>query len=212
LFAKNCASCHRFDGHDGLGNISTNAPEASDLKNFASREWITGILDPEKISGPHYFGGTKFKDGKMAKFVKKDVARFSTAEKEQLKKVVMALSAEAGLQSQQQMDQADAASINEGRELMAQSPMSCTDCHQFRKPDDLASAPDLTGYGSHEWLAGIISNPAHPRFYGRKNDRMPAFAEDKILDQHSIDLLVKWLRGEWYLPRSSAVESADAAR
>lgn len=206
LFSKQCASCHRFGGHDGTGFVSTNVPEAADLKNFASREWISGLLDPEKISSPHYFGGTKFKDGKMAKFVKKDVGGFSPEQKEQLKKVIAALSAEASLKSQREMDQREDALINEGRVLIASNPMRCTECHQFQKKDEEATAPDLTGYGSREWLTGIISNPAHDRFYGKKNDRMPAFANDKILDAHSIELLVNWLRGEWFEPSSVARE------
>jgi hypothetical protein len=31
---------------------------------------------------------------------------------------------------------------------------------------------------------------------------MPAFAKEGILDQQSIDLLTKWLRGEWYEPEN----------
>ena len=27
------------------------------------------MMDPERISTPHYFGGTKFKDGKMVRFI-----------------------------------------------------------------------------------------------------------------------------------------------
>jgi mono/diheme cytochrome c family protein len=72
----------------------------------------------------------------------------------------------------------------------------CTECHQFRKKDEDATAPDLTGYGSREWLIGIIANPKHERFYGTRNDRMPAFGEEKILDARSIELLADWLRGE----------------
>ena len=210
IFSKQCAVCHRFDGHDGMGIVSTNAPEAPDLKNFASREWIEGLLDPDKISGPHYYGGTKFKDGKMAKFVKKDVAQYSDEEKAQLKKAIIALSAEAGLKSQLEADKRDEAIILEGRQLLV-GAMSCTDCHQFRKADDLADAPDLTGYGSHEWLTGIIANPAHSRFYGKKNDRMPAFGDDKIMDAHSIDLLVRWLRGEWFVPETLSAQSIPEA-
>ncbi len=206
LFSKHCASCHRYEGHDGLGNISTNAPEGSDLKNFASREWIAGLLDPEKISSLHYFGGTKFKDGKMAKFVKRDVAEYSAEEKGQLKKVIAALSAEASLKSQRDADRRDTALIEEGRKLAANELMRCTECHQFQKKDEEATAPDLIGYGSHQWLTEIISNPAHPKFYGKKNDRMPAYATDKILDAQSIDLLANWLRGEWYVPGENPAE------
>lgn len=198
IFSKHCAGCHRFDGHDGLGFVSTNAPEAADLKHFARREWIDRLLDPEKISTPHYFGGTKFKDGRMAKFVKKDVAAFLPAQKEDLKKVVAALSAEAVLPAQRKMDQRDATVIEEGKKLFASEAMRCAECHQFHKKDEDATGPDLTGYGSRAWLTEIIFNPAHEKFYGKRNDRMPAFGREKILDEHSIELLADWLRGEWY--------------
>lgn len=203
IFSKQCASCHRFNGHDALGLVVTIAPEGAELKGFASREWITGLLDPEKISGPHYFGGTKFKDGKMAKFVKKDVAQFSSEEKIKLNKVILALSAEAQLKGQRVADERDEAIIQEGTILFAGAEMHCADCHQFHKTDEDATAPDLTGYGSRQWLTEMISDPAHAKFYGKKNDRMPAFARDKILDAQSIDLLVSWLRGEWYVPEKA---------
>jgi ubiquinol-cytochrome c reductase cytochrome b subunit len=200
LFARNCASCHRYDGHDGLGQQPQDPQSAGDLKGFASRVWLAGLLDPAQIAGSNYFGGTKFKDGKMARFVMKDIAGFSADEKEQLRKVIAALSAEAQLKSQREADQREAAAITEGRALLANDTMRCTECHQFRKPDEDASAPDLTGYGSREWLMGILSNPRHERFYGKRNDRMPAFAADQILDPQAIGLLADWLRGEWYEP------------
>lgn len=192
LFAKNCASCHRYDGHDGLGNLVSDAQAASDLKGFASREWIAGLLDSQKIVSTNYFGATKFADGKMVKFVKKDAAQFTP---EQLKQIATALSAEAQLPSQADADKRDAALIEAGRKFMTTETARCTECHQFRKPDADATAPDLTGYGSREWLIGIISNPKHEPFYGKRNDRMPAFAEEKILDARSIELIADWLRG-----------------
>ncbi len=200
LFAKNCASCHRYDGHDGLGGTPKEPPAASDLKDFASRQWFAGLLDPQRVDGLHYFGGTKFKEGKMVKFVKTGVGVFSSEQKEQLQKVIAALSAEAGLRAQRDLEQRDAAVIAEGRTLATGEAMRCTECHQFGKPDKDATAPDLTGYGSRQWLVDFISNPAHARFYGKRNDRMPAFGEDKILDEHAIGLLADWLRGDWYEP------------
>jgi hypothetical protein len=68
----------------------------------------------------------------------------------------------------------------------------------------LDSAPDLTGFASRDWLRGFISDPNHERFYGKGNDRMPAFAahpDDPAknqLTQRELDLLIEWLRGEWY--------------
>lgn len=200
LFAKYCATCHRYDGHDGTGIFSDEPSSGADLKNFASREWLTGFMDYEQITNTHYFGGTAFEDGKMARFLRRDVAHFLPEEKEQLEKVIIALSAEAWLKSQREADIRDDAIIKEGRALMATDAMRCTECHEFQKEDENADAPILTGYGSHQWLTEIISNPAHSKFYGKKNDRMPAYAEDKIMDAHSIELLVKWLRGEWYDP------------
>ena len=200
LFARNCASCHRYDGRDGTGRQLKDLPEASDLNGFASREWLAGLLDPQRIDSLHYFGGTKFKEGKMVKFVKKDVAGFSLEQKEQLKKVIAALSAEAELKSRRKLEERDAALIVEGRALIASEAMRCTECHQFHKPDEDATAPDLTGYGSRDWLIEFISNPAHARFYSRRNDRMPAFGQDKVLDGHAIGLLADWLRGDWYEP------------
>src|SRR5262249_35111349 len=142
LFAKNCASCHRFDGHDGLGLVTTNPPAASDLKGFASRDWLAGLLDPGRISSAHYFGATQLADGKMSKFVKKDVARFSSAQKEQLRKVIMAVSAEAQLKSQSKADTQDAGAVEEGRKLVASDDMRCTECHQFHKAGEDPTGPD----------------------------------------------------------------------
>ncbi len=208
LFARNCASCHRFDGHDGLGHTPKDPQSAPELKGFGSRAWLAGILDPKQVSATNYFGGTKFADGKMAKFVKKTFTDADSAKLEQLQKVIAAVSAEAALRSQLDADQRDAALIEQGRALAAGDDMRCTECHQFRKKDEEASAPDLTGWGSREWLAGILANPKHPRFYGKRNDRMPAFGEDQILDAQAIGLLADWLRGDWYEPASYPARAA----
>ena len=126
----------------------------------------------------------------------------------QLFQVARALSAEANLPSQTEADARDVTAIEAGRELLA-GDLACTDCHRFHDQGELGSAPDLTGYGSREWLSGMISNPEQDRFYGGdRNDRMPAFAPDaktphaNLLSSREIDLLVRWLRGEWYEPAS----------
>ena len=200
LFARHCASCHRYNGHDGLGGQPAEAPSASDLAGFASREWLAGLLDPARVAGPHYFGGTRFADGKMARFVQRDVAGFDADQRAKLAKVIAAVSAEAELKAQAAADARDAAWIAEGRELIRTREMKCTSCHQFREPDEDATAPDLTGYGSRAWLVAFISDPAHPRFYGRRNDRMPRFAAEAVLSEREIGLLADWLRGEWPEP------------
>ena len=201
IFSKICASCHRIDGHDGLGSQPKDPISASDLKGFASREWLAGLFDPQRVAGPHYFGGTKFKAGKMVKFVKEDVADFSPESKAQLQKVIVALSAEAGLKSQQDLDQRDAIVIAEGKKLLVDEAMNCVECHKFHGAGaDDATGPDLTGFGSREWLVAFISDPTHTRFFGARNDRMPAFGREKVRSDREIGLVADWLRGQWHEP------------
>ena len=172
-------------------------PEASDLKGFGSRAWLTGLFDTNAVSGPRYFGGTKHSNGKMAKFVKGDATKLAP---EQKQKIIAALSAEAQLKSQRAVEQSETVALEEGRKLITSEAARCTECHQFHKKDEDATAPDLTGYASREWLVAFLGNPAHPRFYGKRNDRMPAFGEEKQLTPQEIGLVADWLRGEWYEP------------
>ncbi len=198
LFASYCAGCHRFDGHDGLGRIPGEEPSASDLKGFAGRAWLAGLFDPERVDGAHYFGGTRFKEGRMVRFVKRDVAGFTLEQRAELQGVIAALSAEAVLPRQRDMDRNDAGRIAAGRVAMANEVMRCTECHKFHEHDDEPVGPDLTGYGSRAWLVDFIGDPAHVRFYGRRNDRMPGYAVDQVLDAESIGLIADWLREDWY--------------
>jgi ubiquinol-cytochrome c reductase cytochrome b subunit len=172
------------------------------LKGFASREWLAGLLDPEHVATTNYFGATKFHQGRMARFVRRDIARFTPEEKEKLVSVIAAVSAEAGLPSQTAIDVRDAALIEQGRAII-RDEFRCAECHQFRRADNTADAPDLTGYGSRQWLVDFVSNPAHSRFYGESNDRMPAYRDTEVLSLRQIELIVDWLRGDWYEPEVS---------
>ncbi len=201
LFAAHCASCHRYNGHNGLGTPPEDAPSASDLKDFASREWLTRLLHPDHIATDAFFGKTAFKEGKMAKFVQNKVANFNETETEQLRKAIIALSAEARLPAQKTQDQTDAQHIEEGRNHLLDD-IGCADCHEFHFEDEDASAPNLTGYGSKEWLVQMVANPSHTKFYGEKNDRMPAFASEGILNDIQINLLADWLRNDWFQPNT----------
>ncbi len=84
--------------------------------------------------------------------------------------------------------------------------LTCTECHRFHSKGALGTAPDLTGYGSRGWLIGIISDPAHKRFYGSRNERMPAYAktpdkpEDNVLTARQVEMLSEWLARQWYEP------------
>jgi len=55
LFAQHCASCHRYNGHDGRGSLVMDSakdnlteviagPTAADLGNFGKRDWMMAIV------------------------------------------------------------------------------------------------------------------------------------------------------------------------
>jgi ubiquinol-cytochrome c reductase cytochrome b subunit len=151
-----------------------------------------------------------------------------------LKKLIAALSAEAKLKSQTsldaELDKQATAKLAAGAEeterqqkiiafrTKALGRLECTECHKFHETDEGGSAPDLTGYASRQWMMDFISNPAHSRFYPDKaNDRMPAFAPDaknpdnNQLQPRELEMLVDWLRGEWYEPPQTAPTISTSA-
>ena len=207
IFADKCASCHRYDGHDGMGSTVEDEPSASDLKGFGSRDWVRGILTPDAVGGPKYFGATAHAEGEMVKWVQDNIPDMDP---EDLELIITSLSAEAQLPYQAELDAADAEAIEEALENEHLYEMGRTDCHEYHYPDDTVDAPQLTGYASREWTIEFIANPGHERFYGEDNDRMPAYRKDGILSDRQIELVVDWLREDWYRP--AVVEDAPLAQ
>jgi len=123
------------------------------------------------------------------------VPAYSAEDKASLEKILAALSAEAALPAQKEADARDATLIADGKKLIAESALDCAECHQFHN-DTPGDGPDFTGYASHAWLAEFLKNPGHDRFYGKRNDRMPAFGKTSRLGPRDLDLLIRWLRGE----------------
>jgi len=265
LFAQHCASCHRYDGHDGLGvelpkagtlaelqsrtttlsrfasadavhpewlarKSTTNEwqtvqsvldektegvfdviagiqlqekQSAPDLKDFATQQWIRDLLDPDKYISARYFGGTTHRDGAMyKKFLNRKVRKYAADEREMLDAIAVALSAEAKLPSQVATDQTSVALIKQGIAYL-EDDIGCIDCHAFGEPDPDADGPDLTGYGSRQWIIDFVKNPGHEKFYPENNDRMPAFGVKKILTDNEIGLIADWLRGDYYEPTTA---------
>ncbi len=198
LFNQHCAACHDFSDPSGAVH-RPESPSASDLHGFAGRAWLTEFLTAKGISSPKFFGHTKFKQGEMYGFLKDSFAELEAKEREQ---IILALSHEAKLKSQRDIDAQSSADIEAGTKLIGEN---CNSCHKFHG-EGTASGPDLTGYGSRAWLHGIIGDPAHKQFYGKHNDRMPAYAAsvanpaNNILSPKELEMLVDWLRGEWFEP------------
>lgn len=203
IFARNCASCHRYDGHDGLGNpLPADSITASDLKGFASREWVRGFLNADSILSPRYWGKTVHADGDMAFWLEDNIPEDDEAMRMR-ENVVLALSYQARLQSQAALDARDSARIAEGIAFMRQTSGGCAECHEFQ--DVGTDSPVLTDWGSREWTTAFVFDPAHNRFFGRNNDGMPSFGAEKTLTPREIELVVDWLRGEsGNAPRNAA--------
>jgi mono/diheme cytochrome c family protein len=151
-----------------------------------------------------YFGNTAHKEGRMVKWVQahadllKDDPKNSDDDADA---IAAAVSAQARLRSQAALDQ-DEKLIERGIALVQKN---CTnECHRFGDAGQLGLAPDLTGYGSYEWMMGMVSDPTHVRFYRRENDRMPSFAANldepakNAVSLRELSLIVDWLRGEYY--------------
>ncbi len=193
LFAAQCASCHRYNGHDGRGYPVDDMQSAPELAGFASVQWISKLLNHEHYVSEEYFGGTSFKDGTMARKV---LAKYTPEENALLPKIARLLSDMAELPYQEPLSE------DEREELLAlfynddevfQDGLACIDCHDIDSEGD-GYAPDLTGYGSDEWTVAFIKNPEDERFYGDENDRMPCYGHDEKLTDEEIQILSDWIR------------------
>jgi ubiquinol-cytochrome c reductase cytochrome b subunit len=206
IFTTYCAACHPWTDPAGAG-IAARQPSAPNLYGFGSRQWLAGLLDPQKVASDSYFGQTRHAAGEMVSFVKDNLAELDDEGKEQLAALVAALSAEAALPAQRMADQQaqENGMLAQGRQRIAAGigGASCTDCHRFHNEGERGSAPDLTGWGSLSWLMAFISDPTHEAFYRDTNDRMPAFGKSgpgptkrALLTSEQIELVARWLRGE----------------
>jgi ubiquinol-cytochrome c reductase cytochrome b subunit len=195
LFAAHCASCHRYNGHDGRGFPVDEPQSAADLAGFASVEWITELLDYDHYVSEKYFGGTKFKDGTMARKV---LAKYTEEEKKLLPEIAKLLADGAELPYEEKLDEdtrEELLALYYNDDLKFEDGRACIECHDIDSEDE-GSAPDLTGYGSREWLIAFIENPEDKRFYGKKNDRMPCYGRDGKLKDEEIAILVDWIRSQ----------------
>jgi ubiquinol-cytochrome c reductase cytochrome b subunit len=202
LFAQHCASCHAYvDPQAPAAAAILAKSSAANLYEFGSASWMRGLLDPAQVAGPAYFGNTAHKDGDMVSFVQGDLADPDQWKKDDIEAVIVAMAGEAGLAA----PGVQPAMLEKGRNLVTDVER-CGGCHKVGDNGTaLGSAPDLTGWGSREWLVGIITDPTHERFYGDSNDRMPSFGKAAegaapMLSPQQIGLLADWLREDWYRP------------
>jgi ubiquinol-cytochrome c reductase cytochrome b subunit len=188
LFQQHCAACHgQARGARQNAETFSGAPS---LRGFATQNWIAGLLDPKRVDSDEYFGNTKHHKGEMVDFVKGDLKNWPAKDVEA---VIAALAEEAKFDDATKPGEVELQRIEAGRKLMADGDKGCAQCHRFHEHGD--GRPDLTGYGSAEWLMEFIAEPSHARFYpGEENDRMPNFGKDKLLTDGEIAQIAEYLR------------------
>ena len=217
LFASHCASCHRFDGHNALGEMPAEPATSSDLSGFAGRSWIRGLLaDP---TADRYFGLMKKPDGspahtRMSKWIGETLA--GQVDAEHRRELLIEFDAVAAYLEDESLhpgrlkevstsgtddpDRAgDAPPMTEDELLILRGRRFfvrvCNECHRYEgEHSGTFKAPDMLGYGSVEWIELMIAEPDHERRYrskGRERAQMPRFKDR--LSEHDRRMIAEWL-------------------
>jgi ubiquinol-cytochrome c reductase cytochrome b subunit len=161
LFGRACTECHNARG--------TGGEKAPHLDGLLSRRWIRSVLlHPD---APENYGNAKISgmDG-YANLGDEKIARLTD--------YLYALRSHA----------ADDPALESGRRLFMSE--GCAECHALKKGKD-NGGPTLTGYGSAEWLRGLLKDPGTPAYYDAQN-RMPDFGSR--LRPEDINDLVSFLK------------------
>ena len=220
LFARNCAMCHRYDGHDGTGREVVKLvnkeripelPTATDLGTFGTTAWLKSVItDYATTFAPLSNAGEKVKthfvvNSEMAGWSKSHAQHWRIgANEKSLDDLTAFLQAQGGRPSPK--PNIDEAAIKRGREIFTSGKLAvgefeskCTDCHSLKPRGEETvlgerTAPTLTGYAGSDWLREFLKNPGHAQFYGEYN-AMPAFGDR--LSEKELDLLVRWMVGDY---------------
>ncbi|WP_166829886.1 cytochrome b [Thalassoroseus pseudoceratinae] len=224
IFAKQCAACHRWNGHDGRRRfvLSTVAdgddvkqiltpPTAADLGDFGTREWTTNILlnydevfAPLKNAG--WYQQAKADDdlgsvpgpgeSEMSDYLAENHEYLSSNEKD----VQAIVEYFAKISERKDLEPIDEKLAARGEAIVTGDAdglsYSCFDCHhQTLDEADSYGYPSLHKYGSVEWLKDFITNPGSGNHYGDSN-QMPAYTPDR-LSPHDLDMLTRWMVGDY---------------
>jgi len=200
LFATHCATCHRYDGENGLGVVPLGPAASSDLAGFASREWIRGLLaNPME---EHYFGRMRTPEGepahtRMSKFLAEIMPEGEEARRALLADLDAAAlyleeeSRNPGLLASETASSRDPL-VQRGREIFINI---CNECHSYSgERKGTTRAPEMLGYGSVEWIELMIAEPDHESRYratGRERARMPRF-KDRLTERER-NMVAVWL-------------------
>jgi mono/diheme cytochrome c family protein len=186
LFKQHCATCHALTNARGENEFPPDDPatksvaKASDLGGFGSKEWIRGLL--RRPEDPHYFGHTKLTGMiNWAKGVRDKREEMSPAEKEEQDKAFDLIAEWLSTHPHGKPRDKNADDLfTRGYQAFTKKKGGCVSCHGYDNTGG-DSAPDLTKYGSAEWIRLMVMSPAHPKRHAAANE-MPAFRSDEGAD------------------------------
>ncbi len=165
LFTKSCAGCHV------LGKLGDRAKaSASVLDGWGTEAWVASMIDDP--DAPERFGHTPYK-GMMPSFLrppadrKPDDPPFRPMPETAVKATAVFLASQSdGLPETGEPPPArDAAERKAGESIVT---VRCTTCHLWKGEGDDSSqgyAPELSGWGTVEWVRAQISDAATKATY-----------------------------------------------
>ncbi|MEZ6148289.1 MAG: cytochrome b N-terminal domain-containing protein [Planctomycetaceae bacterium] len=209
--------------------IPPTAPELADPHHpedvrFGSRDWIRSVLTDfsghfhslanitveNGASEERAQAAAAILDGSMASWSSDNAGTLiADANKADFDALVEFLYAQSGRKDALPLDDDQVTrgrAIFDSGELTEGTIESCTGCHAMHAQGDEEPLsedmyPILTNYGGHDWLTRFIADPeAHYAGNGEGNNAMPGFADQ--LSPEQLDLLVRWLTGDYYEPQS----------
>ncbi len=200
IFENKCLGCH------ALGGKVTGEQLAPDLKDYASRIWVRGLL--EKPDSPEYFGNVPGCDG-MTTW--KESSKLTPKQLDDVADYVGTFATIDAETSPSDWADDPKTKAHPGR---ASFQKECVECHTMgdlsERSKKMQPAPDLFGWGSTRWMTRMIKNPNAPACYGflEAEQKMPAFGEQ--LTDNDVTTLVRYLKGD-YLPAGSGSMTGKAA-
>jgi quinol-cytochrome oxidoreductase complex cytochrome b subunit len=154
------SQCRSCHKLEGKGGDS-----APDLTGYMTHAWVSGLIT--NAGSSTYYGGTVLAAGMPP-------AEATAEHIERLTHYVLSLGGHASCTAD------DASLFDE---------YGCQTCHA-RAGEDPRRGPSLEGFGSREWLRGVILTPGAARYFGA-NNRMPSF--EGSLAESDIDDLLTYL-------------------
>ncbi len=223
LFAQHCASCHHYNGHNGLGEMvmtfdaetgATKAvlPTAADLGNLGTREWMRAVIvDFSTLFAPvknaDWYGtadGMDPEESEMTDWSGDHDSLISPDNAANLQALVEFMVEQTGrsdLDVDQELADRGRAVAIEGQWSGDLEGTSCADCHEtlgttFDPTADGTDSdyPEIAGYLSAAWLQDFLVNPGDAQYYGDRN-HMPAY--ENVLSREELGLLIRWLTGDY---------------